>query len=135
MLPLSAHDRFPDEGDGVDTTAPPLMKRRARVLRFCQAMSEVKADRSVSMTWQGLQASRAKACPAATLPFCAWAFWAAAARVAATINRRVRCAMILLLGALFSGGAGNSFAADVPGERPLVKRVVRARLRWYWSEL
>jgi hypothetical protein len=37
------HDRFPDEGDGVATTVTPLMQHRARMLQFCQAMSEVRA--------------------------------------------------------------------------------------------
>ena len=53
---------------------------------------------SASTIWQALQASRAKACPAATSPSCALALKAAAARATASATARPAWHMAILLG-------------------------------------
>src|SRR6516164_6156291 len=60
---------------------------------------------SASTTWQALQASRAKECPAAISPSCAYALRVVAARAATRVVRRMYCGIRSSLGVKVKGSA------------------------------
>src|SRR5215469_6830757 len=60
---------------------------------------------SASTTWQALQAERAKECPAAISPSCAYALGVAAAREAIRVVRRMYCGILRPLGVEVKGSA------------------------------